>query len=204
MGCSCIKMTYSVRLGRHFNLGMRMPLRHRKIDTKNGGIRGLWTKCRKANLGASAKNLVDTNIKVAKWLIAAARHTCRVMYIASPSQNHKNLENLSRSRPPEAIIDAVDGQGMLQTVPAELNPFFAYTQRKWNDFKQVVLLLGKNHISTARPETRKSPSSRPPVAAIGAVDGQVPVQTLVKALNTLCRYVQRKRNDFKQVVCCTW
>ena len=42
------------------------------------------------------------------------------------------------------------------------------------------------------------------VAVIDALEGQVPVQTSVQALNTLSGYRQRKRNDFKQVVAITW
>ena len=41
-------------------------------------------------------------------------------------------------------------------------------------------------------------------AILNALQGQVPVQTSDRALNTLRGYVQRKRNDFKQVNDSTW
>ena len=52
--------------------------------------------------------------------------------------------------------------------------------------------------------TKKSPRSRPPGAIIGSVDGQGIVQTSAQALDTLRGYIRRKRDDFKQLVECTW
>ena len=129
MGCSCIKMTYSVVQSRHFYWGMRMPLRCRKIDTNNGGIRVLWTTCRGQNLGPSAKNLVDIYTKLAVWFITVVRHTYRVMYFASPSQNHKNLENLSRTTPGDQNL-LLERQLPVQTSVQALNTLRGYVQRK--------------------------------------------------------------------------
>ena len=68
-----------------------------KNRTKNGKISGLWTSRSSPNLGPSAKTLVYTWNKVAIWPISVVRRTYRVIYITSPSQNLKNLENLLRT-----------------------------------------------------------------------------------------------------------
>ena len=61
---------------------------------------------------------------------------------------------------------------------------------------------GKNY--TCPPRISKSANILARGAIIDAVDGQGILQTSAQALNTFCGYVQRKRNDFKQVVGCTW
>jgi len=51
---------------------------------------------------------------------------------------------------------------------------------------------------------KKSPRSRTSGAVIDVVEGQVILQTLPQALDTLLGYSQRPRNDFKQVNDLTW
>ena len=56
-----------------------------------------WPRC------TSAKDLACKHAKVNIWSIAVVRHTCRVIYITSPSQNLKKSRKLSRSDPREPI-----------------------------------------------------------------------------------------------------
>ena len=53
--------------------------------------------------------------------------------MASPSENHKNLETLSRSRPPGAVMDAVWGQASVRTSVKALQPLLAYVPRRRYD-----------------------------------------------------------------------
>ena len=75
---------------------------------------------------------------------------------------------------------------------------------KYKVLSQDLCLRGENYISPDRPETQKSPSSRPPGAVIDAVEGQAPVQTSAQALDALLGYAQMQRYDFTQVDTLTW
>ena len=96
-----------------------------------------------------------------------------------------------RSRPPGAIIDAVERQGIVETSVQALQSFLGYVSRKRDDFKQVASCTWQELYITSPPRTQKSPRSRPPGAIIDAVDGQVILQTSVQALESLQGYVQR-------------
>ena len=96
----------------------------------------LWTHDRRPyaistrpNLGPSAKNLVYTYYKVARWFIAVVRHTYGVIYYATPAQNLKNLENLPRTTSGNQNL-LLERQVPDQTSVQALNTLFAHGRRR--------------------------------------------------------------------------
>ena len=128
MGSSCIKITNFVDLSRYFYQGVRLMLRWPKFATKNRRFSRLWTTSSSPNLGPSAMNLVYTYTKVAIWSISVVVHTCRVIYITSPAQNLKKLQNLPRTTPGNQNL-LLEQQVPIQTSVQALRTLFAYRTR---------------------------------------------------------------------------
>ena len=128
------------------------------IATPGSHNRCPWGPSTSPNLGPSAKNLACTQGKGNIWSITIVRHTYRVIYITSPSQNLKNLENLSRTTPGNQNL-LLEQQVPVQTSVQALRTLFVHRRRGICGPFWLFHILVELFISPAPLESRKSRKS---------------------------------------------